>query len=69
MKKLFLLFIPFILFAENSTAKSIPAQKQTDNTAKIEKSLERDEVITERYKKQSPTNTFLGNAARYMDED
>ena len=38
MKKLFLLFIPFILFAENSTAKSIPAQKQTDNTAKIEKS-------------------------------
>ena len=43
--------------------------RPVSRTAKIEKSLERDEVITERYKKQSPTNTFLGNAARYMDED
>lgn len=43
--------------------------RPVSRSAKVEKVLEKDEVITERYKKQSPTNTFLGNAARYMDED
>lgn len=46
--------------------KTRPVSRAT----KTEKALERDDMLTEKYKKQTnPTSTFMTNAARFMDED
>lgn len=46
--------------------KARPVSRAT----KTEKALEKDDLLTERYKKQTnPTSSFISKAARFMDED
>ena len=44
--------------------------RPVSRAAKTEQAIERDDLITEKYKKQTPSsNRFLDEAARYMEED
>lgn len=44
--------------------------RPVSRSPKTERVLERDDLVTEKFKKQNPmSNTFLGNAARFMEED
>ena len=44
--------------------------RPVSRAAKTEQAIERDDLITEKYRKQTPSsNRFLDEAARYMEED
>jgi hypothetical protein len=58
------------MFRTNRKALYENRTRPVSRAVKTEKALERDDMITEKYKKPSDTsNSFMNKAARYMDED